>query len=262
MNKAAPPPDPSRRRDIAIWSWPIIAIRLVAMLATLAICVPLFYLLSPFTARNPVPRWFLRALAAVAGLRIRKCGIRAHRDAFFLPNHLSWLDIPALAGTTGSAFVAHDGLAGIGPLRWLCSLNDTVFVARHDRRSIAHQVEQVRTALRETGALTIFPEGTTSDGQALLPFKSALLSALDADAEHIPIQPVLLDYGKDTADIAWVGAEPGLDNALRILGRWRPITLTITFLPPLTEAERMDRKTIARAARLAIEAAMLEGRTR
>jgi 1-acyl-sn-glycerol-3-phosphate acyltransferase len=224
------------------------------MLAALFICVPLYYLLAPFAARNPIPRWFLRAIAAIAGLRVRIVGRHAAKRTFFLANHISWLDIPAMAGVTGTAFIAHDGLASIGPLRWLCGLNDTVFIARHDRRSVARQVEQIRTALLETGALTIFPEGTTSDGTALLPFKSSLLSALEADADHIPVQPVWLDYGDETRGIAWVGAEPGLDNALGILARWRPIRLTITFLPPLDANERANRKSMARAASHAIAA--------
>lgn len=260
MTGTASPPASSRERKVAFWRWPIIGLRLLAMLVALAVSLPLYYLAAPFTAQNPIPRAFLYALATISGVRIRRRGQRSRGRAFFLANHVSWLDIPALASATGTAFVAHDGLAAIGPLRWLCDLNDTVFIARHDRRSIAFQIEQVRTALNETGALTIFPEGTTSDGLELLPFKSALLSALDADAEHIPIQPVLLDYGKETGNIAWVGAEPGLANALRIFARVRPITLTVTFLPPLTGRERTNRKTIANAARQAIATAMTSAR--
>ena len=246
--------------SVALWSWPLVAVRLAAMLAVLLACLPLHYLFAPFTASNPVPRWFLRAVAAIAGLRIRTLGRKAAGRTFFVANHVSWLDIPAITGTTGSAFVAHDGLAAFGPLRWLCGLNDTVFIARHDRRSVAAQIAQVREALRETGALTMFPEGTTSDGVALLPFKSSLLSALDADADHIPVQPLLLDYGRRSSEIAWTGNEPGLDNALRILGRWRPIRLSVTFLPPLSETERANRKTIAVAARQAIDAALTRAR--
>jgi len=155
-----------------------------------------------------------------------------------------------------SAFVAHDGLAAFAPLRWLCDKNDTVFIARHDRTSIAVQIEQVRAALAETGALTVFPEGTTSDGTTLLPFKSALLSALETDADHFPVQPVWLDYGPQVADIAWVGVEPGLENALRVLARRQPINLTVHFLPPLPPAARASRKTMAKAAQDAILAAM------
>jgi len=241
-------------RRIAAWGWPLIAVRLLAMLALLAICLPLHYLAAPVFARNPVPRWFLRGIAAVAGVRLRTRGRRPGRRAFLIANHVSWIDIPAIAGITGSAFVAHDGLAQIGPLRWLCGLNDTVFVARQQRATIAAQVEQVRTALRDTGALTIFAEGTTSDGSATLPFKSALLSALEGDAE-IPVQPIWLDYGAETRAIAWVGEEPGLDNALRILARVRRVDLTVHFLPPLSAQERSDRKRMAIAARAAIDAA-------
>lgn len=247
-------------RKVAPWAWPLVVARIALMLITLIVCVSLYYLVAPFTAHNPVPRWFLRALAAIAGVRVRTRGDHPAPSTFFLSNHVSWLDIPSIAGATGSAFVAHDGLAAIGPLRWLCNLNDTVFIARHDRRSVATQVEQVRAALRDTGALTIFPEGTTSDGAGLLPFKSSLLCALDADADHIPVQPMLLDYGRHTPDIAWVGSEPGLDNALGILARLRPIDLTITFLPPLTDGERANRKTMASAAQHAIGSALITAR--
>lgn len=251
-----PPLASARGRIVAPWAWPLVALRIAAMLTTLIICVAAYCLTSPFTAHNPVPRWFLHALGRIAGVRVRLRGPRPARRTFFIANHVSWLDIPAIAGATGSAFVAHDGLAAIGPLRWLCELNDTVFVARHDRHGVAAQIARVREALRETGALTVFPEGTTSDGTQLLPFKSSLLSALDAGADHIPVQPVWLDYGRDAPEIAWVGSEPGLHNALRILARWRPIRLTITCLPPLSESDRANRKTMALAARNAIAAAM------
>ena len=260
MTGVASPLAAARGRNVAAWGWPLVGIRLALMLAALIVCVPLHYLLSPLTARNPVPRWFLHALAVIAGVEIRTAGQRVAQRTFFLANHVSWLDIPAMAGITGCAFVAHDGLAAIGPLRWLCTLNDTVFVARHDRRSVARQVEQVRAALRETGALAMFPERVTSDGTQLLPFKSSLFSALDTEADDIPVQPVWLDYGPETREIAWVGEEPGLDNALRILARWRPVNLTITFLPPLTQSERASRKAIAQAAHTAIAGAMQAAR--
>lgn len=227
------------------------------MLLALVLHLPLYYLATPFRGRNPVPRWFLRTIAAIAGVRLRTRGEHPGQRSFFVANHVSWIDIPAMAGTTGSAFIAHDGLARIAPLRWLCGLNDTLFVARHERRSVATQIQQVRTALHQTGALTIFAEGTTSHGGETLPFKSSLLSALEGDLA-IPVQPVWLDYGADTAAIAWVGDEPGLDNVLRILARIRPVELTIHFLPALCDDDRSDRKRMAHAARNAIEAARLD----
>lgn len=245
-------PVPGNR--IAPWGWLLIALRLAAIVAVLTLCVLLFYIVAPFTTRNPVPRLFLRTVGAIAGLRIASSGALPAQRTFFLANHVSWLDILAIAGRTGSAFVAHDGLAQIGPLRWLCELNDTVFIARHERHSIEAQIAQVRDALTDTGALTIFPEGTTSDGTATLPFKSSLLSAFE-DVTEVPVRPLWLDYGPDAAAIAWVGEESGLDNALRILARLRPIDLTLHFLPPLTAEHRADRKRMALAARAAMETA-------
>ena len=230
--------------------------RIFAMVVWLGLCIPLHFLAAPFTRHNPAPRLFLGGIAAIAGVRLRIEGAPAARGAFLLANHVSWIDIPALARASGAAFVAHDGLAGVPVLRWLCSLNDTVFIARHARASVRRQVDQVREALRDTGALAIFPEGTTSDGTGLLPFKSSLLSALDPAPDGIAIQPVLLDYGQEAATIAWVGEEHGLDNFVRILARARPVLLTVRFLPPLAGDALASRKTIAAAARSALAEAM------
>lgn len=237
-----------------------IGLRLAAMLLWLLICVPLYYVCRFARLPNPLPRAFLGGIARIAGARVSVEGVRCHKGAFLLANHVSWLDIPVIAGATGSAFVAHSGLADYGLLKWLCQMNDTVFVARHDRRSVHSQVAQVREALTDTGALTVFPEGTTSDGTGLLAFKSSLLSALDPPPAGIAIQPVWLDYGDDVTEMAWVGEEPGLDNFLKILARRQRQSVTVHFLEPLTAQETTNRKTMAIAARDRILAAMARKR--
>lgn len=229
------------------------------MIGWLAFCIALYYLWRIARQHNPWPRIFLGGIAWIAGVDVAIAGAPVRRGAFLLANHVSWIDIPAIARASGAAFVAHDGLATVPVLHWLCRMNDTVFVARHDRASVANQVAQVREAIRDTGALAIFPEGTTSDGTTLLPFKSSLLSALDPLPPGIVVQPLWLDYGAESADIAWVGEEPGLDNFLRILARWRPITMTAHFLAPLTGDALTNRKTIAAAARATIARAMPDG---
>lgn len=234
--------------------WPLIGLRLLLMVLLLVVCTPLHLLWRGVGAGRWWPRVFLSGIGHVAGLDIRMEG-RPHRGALILANHVSWLDIPALAHASGSAFVAHDGLAAFPFLKWLCGMNDTVFIARHDRGSIARQVELVRAAMDQRGSLTLFPEGTTSDGTGLLPFKSSLLSATEPLPAGTVIQPVLLAYD-DAARIAWVGEEHGLDNFLRILARTRPVRLTIRFLAPLAGAELADRKAISAAARGALVGAL------
>lgn len=234
---------------ISAGGWFRLSARLLCMVALLLACVPLYYvwqLVRP--EHNPWPARFLTGVGWAAGLRVRIEGIRAQPGAFLLANHVSWLDIPAIATATGAAFVGHDGLASSPLLRWLGEMNDTVFISRNNRASVARQVEQIRDAIKENGALTIFPEGTTSDGNGLLPFKSSLLSALDPLPAGIAVQPILLDYGADAAEVAWIGNESGVDNFKRILARRHPIAITVHLLPPLSGEALGNRKTMAAAA--------------
>ncbi len=247
MGLALPAP-----RRVSLLGWLRVTLRLLGMVLLLVACLPLYYLCHWTMPRNPVPPFFLAGVGKLAGLRMTVQGQKVHRGALLIGNHVSWLDIPALAATTGSAFVGHDGLASMPVLKWLCAMNNTVFIARHERASVHSQVEQVREALSESGALTIFPEGTTSDGTGLLPFKSSLLSAFEPMPAGITVQPVLLDYGPESADIAWIGEEHGLDNFLRMLARRRPIELRIVFLPVLAGSDLASRKTIVSAARTAM----------
>ena len=238
-----------------------IILRLAAMLALLAICIIPAILWRLFGHAGPWPRLFLGGLARLAGVRLRRVGQRAGGRVLFLANHVSWLDIPAIASASGSAFVAHDGLASVPLIKRLCALNDTVFVARHDRTTVAAQVAMVRKALVDTGALTIFPEGTTSDGTGLLPFKSSLLAALDPLPQGLTVQPVVLDYGPDAGAIAWIGTEHGVTNFLRTLARRNPMVVTLCFLPPLTGAALANRKTMSAAAYAAIGQGLMEKTT-
>ncbi len=247
------------RAGPGIVGWILIAARSIALVVWLAIVLPLFGLCRPFTSRNPVPRLFFAGVNRILGLSVTVEGTRLRRGVFIISNHVTWLDIPALGAVTGTAFIANDGLVAHGWLHWLCRLNDTVFVARHDRKSVAAQVEQVREAIRDTGGLTIFAEGTTSDGSGFLPFKSSLLSALTPVPAGIAVHPVWLDYGPETQAIAWVGDEPGGRNYLMIAARWRPVKLTIHLLPALPDSHLDDRKRIAAAARDALIATRMGG---
>jgi 1-acyl-sn-glycerol-3-phosphate acyltransferase len=215
--------------------------------------VPTHALLALFGQREIVPPLFLGAMGRIAGLRVRTEGT-PRKGALLLANHVSWLDILALAGASRAIFVAHSGLTVHGGLKWLCDQNQTVFVTRHKRGSVADQVEQVRAALGER-PLAIFPEGTTNDGTALLPFKSSLLSAVEPLAGTVPIQPVAIDYA-DARGIAWFGDEPGMANVRRILARPGGVDLTVRFLEPLEGDALANRKTMTAAAEAAIMRAL------
>jgi 1-acyl-sn-glycerol-3-phosphate acyltransferase len=217
------------------------------------VIVPLHVLVMLAGRRDLVPPLFLGTMGRIAGLRVRTEGT-PRPGALLLANHVSWLDVLALAGASRARFVAHSGLTVHGGLKWLCDQNDTVFIARERRGSVAGQVEQVRAALGDR-PLAIFPEGTTDDGTFLHPFKSALLSAVEPLAHEVPVQPVALDYA-DAAAIAWFGPEPGMTNVRRILARRGRVELTIRFLEPLAGVALADRKAMAVAAQAAIAEAL------
>jgi 1-acyl-sn-glycerol-3-phosphate acyltransferase len=227
-------------------------VRWVAIGLGFLILVPVHLLVTVVARREVMPPLFLAIMGRAAGLRVRTEGT-ARRGALLLANHVSWLDVLALAGTSRAIFIAHSGLTAHGALKWLCDQNDTVFITRHQRGSVTAQVEQVRAALGER-PVVIFPEGTTSDGGAMLPFKSSLLSAVEPLAHETPIQPVALDYA-EAPDIAWFDGEPGMINVNKILAR-RGVELTIRFLDPLAREALANRKTMTAAAQAAIAEAL------
>lgn len=217
-----------------------------------ATLVPLHVLTKLVGQRDLVPPVFLGLMARIAGVRVRTEGT-LRPGALLLANHVSWIDVLALAGASRAIFVAHSGLTVHGGLKWLCDQNDTVFITREVRGSVAGQVAQVRAALGHR-PVTIFPEGTTNDGTALLPFRSSLLAAVEPLAHEMPVQPVALDYA-DAPEVAWFAGEPGMVNVRKILKRPRT-ELTIRFLDPLAGEALANRKTMTAAARAAIEAAL------
>lgn len=217
--------------------------------------VPLHLLWRLLRLPSPWPKWFLGSMARIVGARRRVIGTPLKRDVVFLANHLSWMDIPILAGANGSAFVAKAEVRGLPVVGWLCTLNRTIFVRREDRLGIAGQINQLREALAETWAITIFPEGTTGDGVELLPFKAALLAVLDPPPPGVLVQPVRVDYGAATRELAWVGDEPGQDHARRVMRRPGHFIATLHFCDPFDPRDFPGRKAVAAEARARIAAA-------
>jgi lyso-ornithine lipid O-acyltransferase len=236
--------------------WIRLGVRTIGLVLALLVCVPLHYLWRALGQSSPWPRLFLGTAARIAGARVTCIGKPLRRNVVFLSNHISWIDILAIAGATGTAFVAKDGIRTAPVVGWLASLNRTVYVAREDRAGVGAQIDRVREALTEVWSVTIFPEGTTDDGQSLLPFKSSLLKILEPPPDDVMVQPLMLDYGAVGPDIAWLGVESGKENALRVLARRGSFPVTITALEAFDPLVIGGRKAIAAQARTRIAEAL------
>lgn len=227
-------------------------VRLAGVAAWLLICLPAHGLSRLLGRKSGWRRRFLGAAARIMGMDVRIKGHPIHHNVLYIANHVSWLDILVLAGASGSAFVAKAEMADWPLIGWLCRLNNTVFVAREARLDVAAQAAALADALATGEPVTLFPEGTTGDGLALLPFRSSLVAVVSPPPPGIAIQPVAIDYGGAVPDIAWVGDEPIGRNALRLLSRPGRTPVTLWFMPPLDHADFPDRKAITAHSRAAI----------
>lgn len=229
-------------------------LRTIGIALWLVVCLPLHGLWRLFGAPSPWPRLFLRGVAVAAGVDVRTVGEPVARSVLYIANHVSWLDIAVLAGRTGSAFVAKAEMAPWPVIGWLANLNNSVYVERSARLDVGAQARALGMALATGQPLTLFPEGTTGDGNVLLPFRSSLIAAVAPPPPGIAIQPVAIDYGADAAAIAWVDDEPVGRNALRVMSRAGRMTCTLHFLEPLSTEDFPHRKAIAAHSRDAIAA--------
>ena len=150
-------------------------------------------------------------------MKVRFTGSPRDDHVFFVGNHLSWLDVPALGGITGTAFVAQDRIADWPVFGWLSKLNNTVFVSRTDKLAVGEQIETLRHAIARHRMLALFPEGTTTDGRSLLPFKAPLFAALDPPPPDMLIQPIVMDFDDTGKSLAWIGMETAPANGWRVL---------------------------------------------
>lgn len=248
---AGTPPPLSWVAFVRLWT------RIILLALLLILMVPPHYLWRILHISSPWPRYYLGTAARICGARVKVKGTALRRDAFYISNHVSWVDILAIAGASGTAFVAKAEIRDAPVVGWLATLNRTVFVEREDRLGVAEQINRLRDALAETWSVTVFPEGTTTDGRSLFPFKTPMLKVLEPPPPGILVQPVLLDYGPVSEEIAWIGEESGKNNAVRLLSRPGTFRVTVTFLEPFHPRDFTGRKAIAAESRRRIEEALV-----
>lgn len=234
------------------------AVRLLLILAWTAVAVPVYSLRLLLTRRRSLPfhRRFWGTVGRIAGFEVvthgGPCG---DRPLLFVSNHASYLDIIVLGGTLEAYFVAKKEVASWPLIGLIARLAGTVFVERRSIHS-AEQRDEMRERLRRGQALILFPEGTSDDGNHVLPFKSALFSVAEGELADMPIQPVSVAYtrldglpvGHDwRALFAWYGGMTLAPHAWRMLGLGRK-RAEVIFHEPLTLNGCGGRKAAARRA--------------
>lgn len=208
--------------------------------------------------RALIRRWSSRLL------RIMRVETRFHgipdgefpANLVIVANHISWLDIFVLNALQPSRFVAKAELRRWPFVGWLSAQVGTLFVER-ERRSHTHSVNrEAAAALARGDVIVIFPEGTTTDGTTLLPFRGSLLQPV-VDAEG-HVQPVAIRYRGATGDLsvapAYAGDTTFIESFWRATGE-RRLVAELHFVPALPARAR-HRRELARAAESAIRTAL------
>ena len=147
-----------------------------------------------------LPRWWHRLMCRIVGLRVRTHGrLSGERPLLLVSNHVSWKDILVLGSVADVVFIAKSEVRSWPVLGWLARLQRSVFVERAERRKTGAQISEVSERLVAGEVVVLFAEGTTSDGNRVMPFNSSLFGAASAALAHAPggtvhIQPVSIAY--------------------------------------------------------------------
>ena len=232
--------------------------RLVILLAWTVLLAP--FQLAAVALRSPlqgvIPVLFHRGAARVMRIAIDVRGTPStERPVLFVANHSSWLDIVVLSAIVPTSFVAKSEIAGWAGFNILAKLQRSVFVERK-RRKAKEGVTGIRARLAASDNLVLFGEGTSGDGNHILPFKSAMFSAAEIDlgGGRVPwVQPVSIAYTRLDGyplgrrlrhHLTWYGTMSLRAHLWGVLGQGHA-RVVVEFHPAVRASDFPSRKELA-----------------
>ena len=220
--------------------------------------------------RRTLPNRYHRFVCRLFGIRISVVGAPLRGSVLMATNHTGWLDIPILSAVWPVSFVAKAEVNRWPFFGTLARMQRSVFVRRERAQSLANR-ETIHRRLLEGDALVIFPEGTSSDGNRVLPFRSALLSVAEIALEDrqgrvpVPVQPVSVAYtalhgipmGRENRPFfAWYGDMELVPHFWEAL-KTGPIDVVVEFHPVVALNEFQGRKQLAARCEVAVRAGVI-----
>ncbi len=238
----------------------IVVAGMVALCLTL---IPFQYLFLKLKNgwKRSLPKLFHCIAARLFGFRIRTVGeMHQGRPLLLVANHTSWSDIIVLSAVGQVSFIAKSDVRDWPVFGHMAILQRTVFVERERRGKTGEQASEIAKRLIAGDAMVLFPEGTTSDGNRVLPFKTALFGAAhaairEAGVAEVVVQPVAIAYthvhgmtmGRYHRPIAsWPGDVELMPHLKGIL-REGAIDVEVRFGEPVMVTATTDRKALARS---------------
>ena len=217
-------------------------------------------LLAPRLARA-FPNWYHRQVCRLLGVTIHCHGaVAGDLPVLLVSNHISWLDIIVLSAVAPVSFVAKSEVSTWPFISWLAKLQGTIFINRENRLGAGRSAREIMVRLRAGENIVVFAEGTSSDGNSVLPFKTSLFAAAkprgpDAHAlQHgIYVQSVSIAYThqqglalcrRGRPIVAWYGDMDIASHAWELLKRG-PLDVSVRIGAPVELETFKDRKDLA-----------------
>ena len=210
--------------------------------------------------RRRIPSFYHGLVCRIVGVRITSMGRRIEeKPLLIVANHTSWLDISVITAVAPVVFVAKREVGAWPIFGLLARLQRSVFVDRARRHKTQDVNSQIARRLADGDPVVLFGEGTSSDGNRVLAFRTALIeSARDAIAEaqqinRVWIQPLSVAYTallglpldrKSRCCVAWYGAASLLPHLRQLVARGA-IDVTVSWGDPIAFDEFSDRKAVA-----------------
>jgi 1-acyl-sn-glycerol-3-phosphate acyltransferase len=218
-------------------------------------CVLLLWMVGWQKPRARLAQLFFKGAAFLVGLRFMVEGAPVKlRPLMIVANHSSYIDIFAIGSLIPISFAPKREVRKWPLIGFLCVLADCVFVERRPSH-LNEAREEMAKRIAEGRVICLFPEGTTSDGKNLKPFKSAFLSL--AEDHKLPVQPVSVAYthvgdtlivdDSQREQVAWVGDSTFFKHFIHVLGL-PSIRVVLRWHEPLHSQNFEDRKQLTKAA--------------
>ncbi len=241
----------------------------ILLFGFMALTVPLmplqvvFVRAWPWAARR-FPHWYHRKVCRLIGVRLNIEGaVTQDQPVLLISNHTSWLDIPVLSAVAPVSFVAKKEVGAWPFVSWLAKLQRSVFVDRERRAATAETATEIAKRLNAGDAIVLFAEGTSSDGNRVLPFMSSLFGAVVQSASTgavpqsgVAVQTLAIVYThhhgvpfsrEQRPHVGWYGDMEMTSHAWRVLGSG-PLDVTIRVSPPVPLDGFAGRKELAAAS--------------
>lgn len=227
-------------------------VRFVAVLLSMAFIILAVFILYNFslkTIRQPIRKIWTRSLIASTGAKIRLHGQDISKidlsNTMLVSNHISWLDTVVMLRLCYLCYIGKIEMLKWPLLKYIIIAGGTIFIDRSKKREILSVNQQVANVLMNGATVGLYPEGTTSDGKMVLPFKAPILEA--ARMAQSKIIPVVLSYRKENNQLATevtFSKVTWLTTVLNTL-RLKNLVINVTVLPTVMSNDFKSRDDLA-----------------